>query len=261
MEKNNAFLFVTHKINDEILRRYNKLQQEINDFGELYLLLHQEEEKDNASELVIPEDIAPYLFNIDSLNELDYEPISETITPGSNHFATLQFFLDNSEFKYYWVIEYDVVYTGNWADFFLCFSAFDTDFISSHLERYLNKPHWYWWHSLHLDNITLQTHQYIRSFNPIYRISNRALIFLNDLLKGRKNWGHHEVLIPTALKHWGFSILDFGGDGEFVLPQFEERFYLMPSLYSDGTMRDKPQIREEELLVKQRLLHPVKMKE
>lgn len=80
-------------------------------------------------------------------------------------------------------------------------------------------------------------------------------------MKGRKNWGHHEVLIPTVLKHWGFSILDFGGNGEFVLPQFEERFYLMPSQYPDGTMRDKPQMNEEELLIKDRLLHPVKTSE
>lgn len=106
--------------------------------------------------------------------------------------------------------------------------------------------------------MTLKEHQLIRSFNPIYRISNKALEFLNKLLKGRKNWGHLEVLIPTALNHWGFSILDFGGTGEFVLTQFEEKFYFMPTSLANGTMRDKPHISKTELSVENRLYHPFK---
>lgn len=263
IDKTNVFLFVTHEINNEILSRYHRLQQEIKDLGEVFLLFHKEEDGNNNCILgdMISSDMTPYIFNIDMLNELDYEPIAETIIPGSNHFATLQFFVDNIEFKYYWVIEYDVVYTGNWSDFFLNFNSLEADFISSHIERYSDSPFWHWWNTLYLEDTKLQQHELIRSFNPIYRISNTALAFLNNLLKGRKNWGHHEVLIPTALKHWGFSILDFGGNGEFVLPQFEEKFYLMPSQYNEGTMRDKPVIKEEELLIENKLLHPVKILE
>lgn len=257
----NAVFFVTHIINNEVLDRYYELERDVKDIVKLFLLLHREEDENNIPESEFPENITPYIFNIDSLDKLDYEPIEDTITPGSNHFATLQFFLDHPDFKYYWVIEYDVIYTGKWTNFFLDFDSIDADFIASHIERFSDRPFWYWWDTLHLDSVTLQKHQLIKSFNPIYRISNNALKFLDTLLKGHKNWGHHEVLIPTALKHWGFSILDFGGNGEFVLPQFEERFYLMPSQYVDGTMRDKPQMNEEELLIKDRLLHPVKTSE
>ncbi len=256
--KSNAFLFVTHQINDEILERYYQLREEIKGVGESFFLFHKEEEENNTPELLLSENITSFFFNTDSLNELDYEPIEDTIVPGSNHFATLRFFLDNPDFKYYWVIEYDVIYTGNRSDFFRNFNSGDADFISSHIERFPDKPHWYWWNTLHLEKITLQKHQLIRSFNPIYRISHPALVFLDHLLKGRKNWGHHEVLIPTALKYEGFKLLDFGGKGEFVLPQFEEKFYLMPSEYTTGTMRDKPQISKKELSIKNKLLHPVK---
>lgn len=256
-----AFLFVTHEINDEILSKYNKLQQETEDLGQSFFLFHKEENVNDYNyklEYIYSANITPYIFNVDTLDKLDYEPIAETIIPGSNHFATLQFFLDNSHFNYYWVIEYDVVYTGDWIDFFQNFNFLDADFISSHIERFRDKPFWYWWDTLNLQGITLQEHQLIRSFNPIYRISKIALIFLDNLLKGRNNWGHHEVLIPTTLNYWGFKILDFGGSGEFVLPQFEEKFYLMPSPLLNGTMRDKPQISETELLIKNKLLHPVK---
>lgn len=261
MERNriDAFLFVTHKIDKEILDRYYTLQQCVKEIGKSFFLLNKEVDYSiNTQKYVIPSNITPYIFNDNTLDELDYEPIAETIIPGSNHFATLQFFLDNPKFKYYWVIEYDVVYNGNWTDFFQNFMNLEVDFISSHIERFPDKPFWYWWDTLHLNDIVVHNHQLIKSFNPIYRISNNALCFLNNLLKGRKCWGHHEVLIPTVLKYGGFKILDFGGSGEFVLPQHEEKFYLMPSQYTNGTMRHMPQIEESEMLIKNKLLHPVK---
>ena len=259
-----AFLFVTHEINDEIFNRYYKLQQETENIGQSFFLFHKKVDENDSnsdnSESILFSKIKPYIFNENSLDKLDYEPIEETIIPGSNHFAILQFFLDNPGFDNYWVIEYDVIYNGDWAEFFGSFNFLDADFISSHVERFPEKPLWYWWNTLHLDNTKLQKRQLIRSFNPIYRISKGALRFLDNLLKGRRNWGHHEVLIPTALKYWGFKILDFGGSGEFVLPQFDEKFYLMPSTESNGTMRDTPPISEMESLMKNKLLHPVKIK-
>lgn len=255
----NAVLFVTHIINNEVLDRYYELERDVKDIGKLFLLLHREEDENNIPESEFPENITPYIFNIDSLDKLDYEPIEETITPGSNHFATLQFFLDHLDFKYYWVIEYDVIYTGKWTNFFLDFDSIDADFIASHIERFPDNPFWYWWDTLYLNNIVLDKHQLIKSFNPIYRISNGALEFLNNLLKGRDNWGHHEVIIPTALNYFNFKILDFGGNGEFVLPQFEEKFYLKPSQYTKGTMRDSPKFELTESKLANKLYHPIKL--
>ena len=124
--------------------------------------------------------------------------------------------------------------------------------------RFPDKPDWYWWDSLHLDGIELEKHQLIRSFNPIYRISNGALTFLDDFLKGRKHWGHHEVLIPTVLEYARFKLLDFGGNGEFVLPQFKDRFYLKQPVTNLGTMRFRPFVEQSELVLPDKLFHPVK---
>lgn len=252
----NAFLFVTHKVDVEVLERYSKLECEVRNFGKSFFLLNQEEGEE--VEFVLPENSTPYIFNTHSLDKLDYEPIEETIIPGSNHFATLQFYLDNPHYMHYWVIEYDVIYTGNWSDFFIHFSSIDVDFIASHMERFSSNPYWYWWNTLHLDNVRLDGHQLIRSFNPIYRISNKALLYLDQLLKGRRNWGHHEVLIPTALNYSKFRILDLGGNGEFVPMEFVDKFYLMRNGANEGSMRDKPPIREDELNQRNMLLHPCK---
>lgn len=262
MEDNhtNAILFVTHIVNDEVLERYAKLEQEVKGFGKSFFLLHQEEDDDSFNP-DIPEKVFPYIFNIDSFNRLNYNPIEDTIIPGSNHFATLQFYLDHPEFNYYWVIEYDVIYTGRWNEFFMHFESMDADFMASHLERFTDHPHWYWWKSLHLDKIRLHLDQLIRSFNPIYRISNGALSFLDHLLKNRKNAGHHEVMIPTALNYANFKIMDFGGIGKFVPLHFKDRFYSISRYVNDWTMRDKPPIGEEELSIQGKLLHPYKLKD
>ena len=237
----NAFLFVTHRVNEEILERHFELEKETRDIGQAFFLLNKDEDDNNAKKN-LSDKIAPYIFNDNTLNELDYEPIAETIVPGSNHFAILQFYKDNPHFTFYWVIEYDVIYTGKWSTFFENFANIDSDFISSNIGRFADEPYWYWWKSLHLDGVELKSHQLIKSFNPIYRISNKALAFLDDLLKGRKSWGHHEVLIPTALEYAKFKILDFGGK------------HL-------GIMRFRPFLKQSELVLPDKLFHPVKTSE
>lgn len=252
----NAFLFVTHKVNSEILERFLKLQYETKSFGNSFFLINQENNK--VPELDTYDNITPYIFNTNSLNTLNYEPIRETIIPGSNHFATLQFYIDYPIFNYYWVIEYDVIFTGNWSVLFSTLNNVDADFIASHIERFTDNPHWIWWETLHLDNIILQDYQYIKSFNPIYRISNRALSYLDSLLKNRNNWGHHEVLIPTALNHSDFKIQEFGGNGEFALTGCSDCSSFVTNYLNEKTIRYRPPIKKEELCMKNKLLHPCK---
>jgi hypothetical protein len=122
-----------------------------------------------------------------------------------------------------------------------------------------------WWDSLQLKTIDIQREQYIKSFNPIYRVSNRAMKFLDEFLSDG-NVGHHEVLIPTVLNYAGYKIKDWGGTGEFVLPGFENASYLTnPDVhylyYKGSTMRFRPEFTREEieyLKEDNKLYHPVK---
>jgi len=55
-----------------------------------------------------------YIFTDDILYDLNYLPISNSLMPGSNHFPLLKFFTDNPQFDFYWYIESDVVFNGDW---------------------------------------------------------------------------------------------------------------------------------------------------
>jgi hypothetical protein len=258
--KKQVILFSSHLFNDFIIEQYNKLRKAAKDNTDLFLLI--EYEKDSFT---IPDSIKYFPFDVETLNNLKYEPIAETIIPGSNHFQVFQFYKTYPQYEYYWNIEYDVYFNGEWNILFDTFKLIDSDFISSHLERFHQSPNWAWWKSLRLKTIDIPETEYVKSFNPIYRISNKAMAVLDKiLLEG--NSGHHEVLIPTVLNFLGYKINDWGGISEFTLPNFENSFYLTNSnvnnlYYTGSSMRFRPEFNLKELeqgLKDNLLYHPVK---
>lgn len=251
----NVCLLVTHFVNEAILRKYRRIKASFD--GDTVLLIHGEP----SAGADLSDEIDFRIVTDKMLNELGYIRLCETLVPGSNHFLLFWFFLNAPAYEYYWNIEYDVDFSGRWEMFFQEIGRkVEADFISSHLMRYRDDPCWYWWNSLHT-RVVLPLDKRLRSFNPVYRISRRALSYLDSFLKAG-NRGHHEILIPTALYHSSFTLADFGGSGEFVPAAFREKFY-----WSDfrgygipgGTMRFRPafddRVRE---LVRDKLIHPLK---
>jgi hypothetical protein len=186
--------------------------------------------------------------------------IGPSFFPGHVGFPLLQFFRDNADFDYYWVIEYDVRFSGNWRFFFEFFKDRRHDFLTCHIRNYVDEPDWPWW-SLDHPRKSIPLSERLRSFNPIYRLSKAALSFLHESLSDR--WcGHNEVVWPTLLQHNGFKIMDIGGKGRFVPPRMEENFYTESESSSNGalkhgTMRYRPsfwKVGQE----KNKLYHPVK---
>ena len=259
-KKSKVILLATHQINYFIISQYYSIQKGIDYDTDLFLLL----ESDERSKPLIPSNIMYYLFSKETLKSLRYTPILETIIPGSNHFPVFQFFKDHPYYTYYWNIEYDVYFHGNWDVFFKKFESTNADFISSHVEAYNSRPDWGWWSSLSLKTVSIEMTNWIKSFNPIYRISNTALRSLDALLRAG-NSGHHEVLIATLLSNAGFLLMDFGGCGVFTPESIKNMFYQSYSgiddFYSYSTMRYRPVFRPEylqKIVEDNRLYHPVK---
>ena len=252
-------LIVSHQITDTLLSKYYRIQKAFAEYGDVMILLHWEEEEFIPT---IPSDVDFISFTTEDLNTLHYEPIAETIVPGSNHFALLWFYLRHPDYRYYWNIEYDVEFTGDWKVLFDAYRECNVDFIATHLKWYKEDIYWYWWNSYYGTTLEVPNEQRIRSFNPIYRISGVALSFLDGFLKAG-NYGHHEILIPTALYHHGYSIQDFGGKGNFVPQGHEERFYLSNDTtdvrFPYGTMLHKPNFNlPSAYRLENKLFHPVK---
>ncbi|MBP1617163.1 MAG: glycosyl transferase family 2 [Bacteroidetes bacterium] len=222
IKRGSAFLFVSYVFNDDVLQRYKLLSNQIDNAGNVFLLLQM----DKNNSFLEPKDILFYFFNDDTLDSLDYEPLFETIIPGSNHFPMMQFYIDYPDYEYYWVIESNIIYTGNWLDLFKKMPYPCVDFLSPQITNFKEDPCWYWWDSLFMKEKLIKKQDRIKSFNPIFRISNKALGFLDTFLKGRENWGHHELLIPTVLYHNGYIISDFREKVRFVPHDYENKYNL-----------------------------------
>lgn len=242
-----AILIVTNRISKDVIKRYHQLTKAVAKSGDVFVLYHTDNIK-------IPEqfrEIKIETFTDKILSDLHYKPIRETLVPGSNHFPVLNFFLSHPDYSHYWCIEDDVAFSGNWTDFFENVSLHpDYDFITSHIRRYADLPVWPWWKTLAGHQGKLNKNEMLNSFNPIYRISNKALQHIDVCLKSGYT-GHHEVLLPTVLKKAGFKIADFATVDNHVTTVL--------SLCTLGTMRWKPVFLFPSNK-KNKLYHPAKSK-
>lgn len=240
-----AYLIVTQEVSKHVLKLYNKIREAISNEDDVILLFHS-----RASELpAVPEGVKIETFTNKVMKDLGYQPIRTRLVPGSNHFPILNFFLSNPQYDHYWCIEDDVTFSGKWSWFFNKVNAENYDFVTSHIRRYSDLPDWFWWDTYRVPGKDFDTNM-INSFNPIYRISNRALGYVDTSLKAGYR-GHHEVLLPTLLQHGGYSIADLGSVENHVSPHF--------SLCTLGTMRWKPVFFKPGPLIN-KLYHPVKAK-
>ena len=241
-----AVLYLTNKSNEWTLSDFHALEQSLQGMADVYFAYHQQGD-------VLPVSLQNienlFVFTSDVLNELGYTPIEKgKLVPGSNHFPLLKFFKENQCYDYYWLVEDDVRFSGDWKDFFDSFASSTSDFLSSVIETKAENPTWYWWTSLKTGNEVIAEEKLLKSFNPIYRLSSQALVCIDAHL--RIGWmGHYEVLLPTLLYNKGFLLEDFGGEGTFVRPENNAKFY------DDTSMRIAPVLPDDR---KNYLFHPVK---
>lgn len=216
-----VILILCSRMNPWILRQINKWWTVKKTDVDVYVLYHQQGD--------IPEEIKsyPYMaFTSEILHGMGYHPIAATIVPGSNHFPLLKFYLEHPRYDYYWLVEDDVLFTGEWPDFLDKFSQKDSDFVSAYVRSYGEEPDWPWWGSLSgAEEIPLESR--VHSFNPIYRLSSRALAYIHDKL-GQGWSGHHEVLLPTLLLHGGYSVADLNGEGRLLYDEMTHSHLPLP---------------------------------
>lgn len=241
-----AVLYLTTKSNEWTLSAFHALEQSLQGKADVYFAYHQQGD-------VLPVSLQNienlFVFTSDVLNELGYTPIEKgKLVPGSNHFPLLKFYKENQGYDYYWLVEDDVRFSSEWKDFFGSFASCTSDFLSSVIETKAENPTWYWWTSLKTGNEVIAEEKLLKSFNPIYRLSRQALACIDAYL--RIGWmGHYEVLLPTLLYNKGFLLEDFGGEGTFVRPENNAKFY------DDTSMRIAPVLSDDR---KNYLFHPVK---
>jgi hypothetical protein len=254
-----VILYFSHYVHETIGSRYKKIHQDCaNQFD--FCLLY-DNSRDDVSKLKQQcQGIDIYPFCSSELNDLAYPGKSLiSIVPGNAELAVLKYFQSNPQYDYYWVVEYDVCFSGSWNDLFSYFAANQADLLATTIFRHDFAPHWNHWKSLKPAGCELENRDRLRAFMPIYRISNAALRQLHN--EYQKGWsGHFECTVPTILNFCGLKIEDIGGDGEFVAAENINRFYRNTPFnknLSPGTFVYRPKLRR--LGNEQNILwHPVK---
>jgi hypothetical protein len=256
--KKQVFLYLSHRISKPIIKEYMKIRDAAEGIGgDTFFLYHaRSDEIQHPLEAIIN----CYRFTDKGMSELNYPMIGRKMIPGHCHFPLFLFFRDYPDYDFYWIIEYDVRFSGDWRFFFNSFEEVDRDYLACHIREFSREPEWIFWTLQHPEK-SVPIHSRFRSFNPIYRLSRRSLEFME--LSLRDGWcGHQEVVLPTLLFNNGFTMMDFGGSGRFTLPGMENRFYISPrpkvrGTLTNGTMRWRPIFRRTGTKAN-KLYHPVK---
>jgi hypothetical protein len=136
----------------------------------------------------------------------------------------LRFFQEQPDCRWYWLIENDLRFCGNWAELFRELSASDADLLGTTVQSYADNPGWAFWDSLRTGGAEVPPERRVKSFVPLGRFSRR--LFEACDARYRCGWsGHSEVLWATIASEAGFRIEDIGGSGRFTPPARRGRFY------------------------------------
>ena len=222
---NQCIIFGAHYLKGKVVEHLSKLQKDCE--GKYDVWLVYDNSKQDYDPSLVAKDTRTFLFNVESISKKYFMKSCTkrgSLYDGNTTFPILEFYRKHPDYKYYWRIEYDMCFNGNWLALFDYFTDNNVDLLTTTLFRHVFRPDWMWWNSLKTP-FYIRNFDKIRGFLPIARMSKRACKLLYK--KFGQQWnGHDEVVLPTILNHYGLSLEDMGGEGEFVRPENKARFYV-----------------------------------
>jgi len=254
-----AILYLAHSATEPILGRFLELRSECAGRGyDVFLLFDQSRSPAPAisGACVHPFELGSIVALGFPMTALGGKPAG--IVPGHTDYPLIHFFLAHPAYDAYWLVEYDVRYTGSWGHFFDTCGQSGADLLATHVQRFRDNEQWCWWDSLRYQEQPIAGDERVRAFLPTYRLSGPACHLLAD--EYRKGWaGHFEVRLPTVLALNGCTLEDIGGQGDFVRAGNQDRFYLGENTRParEATFRWRPVMAQPGPL-QDKLWHPVK---
>jgi len=258
-----VILYLTHFIDEQVVAEVARLRAECGTAYDVRILLNVAGDRDPRPDRSVP---ATVITRADR-RALSYRARNsgryDSTQPGAPDLAMLAFWARHRTYRHYWLIEYDVRYTGAWRTLFDHFRGDAADLLATTLHRRDTNPGWHHWSSL-IVPVSARGRgpapERIRGFFPLYRLSSAGAACLDAAM--REGWdGIYEVTWPTILNHAGLAIEDIGGDGPFVRPENVNRFYRnTPDIdtLAPGTFVYRPMLRRVRLTAEAVLWHPVK---
>jgi hypothetical protein len=124
-----------------------------------------------------------------------------------------------------WVFEYDVDYAGRWDDLFGQFTGNDSDLLTTTLMHRSEQPKWPHWETAQAP-AWVRDDQWVRSLNPLMRVSRRLLNTYAVAMTDEQWRGHYEFTLVTSALVSGARVEDLGGGGSFTPPDRLSRNYI-----------------------------------
>jgi hypothetical protein len=242
-----AIVLQTHFVDRSTIRSFKKLRSEMPPDCEAFILLHVREGTPRPQRL---EDFPHHFVTTPEIRTPDY-PNKSAIgrewhiwKGGNTDLSALHFYRDKPNFDTYWFIEYDVCFSGKWSALFAAFKDSSADLLTTSLRRANNDPNWMHWWTLQPPDpmLSLDSNDKVCGFMPIFRVSRQAMGTIDRAY--REGWtGHCEATWPTIINLAGLNLEDIGGEGEFVAPGNQNRFYtntLSSPVLSPGSLVMRP---------------------
>lgn len=224
-----AVLFQVHAINQEIVRRLRLLEAGMAPDMDCFLAL---DATASRVRMRVSRELARehrlFFFSRALLERLPSpraqgQWLGRSIRPGLCDLVPQLFRRVHPEYDFVYIVEYDVLYSGDWAAFFSHFRRSEADLLATNVASRSELPDCVHFQGLATDR-SPTPEESLRAFMPICRYSAAALAALEE--RYHRGWrGHFEVLVPTAVRDAGLRLEDFGGDGPFVAPGNRDRFY------------------------------------
>jgi len=186
-----------------------------------------------------------------------------SIMDGHTDLLLLAYWYQHPGYDYYWVIEYDVRYTGNWRRFIASFEDSPADVLATNVLQYDRIPDWsHWQRVVAPPGIPWKAHA-TRAFMPIGRFSSASCRAVDEAY--RSGWGgHNEALWATIAIARDLVVEDIGGKGPFTpAHRWGKHYSSTPTVsrLTPGTFGYRPAKPFAPPLPRGLLWHPVKLKQ
>lgn len=171
-------------------------------------------------------EIEHYVYGPDAIDTLGY-PVKGAarpfkLIPGNCDLVPLLFRRDQPQYDQYWVVEDDVEYSGDIHTLFAGLDGRPGDLLAAHLAR--GYEGWTYASMLRAPGTDITPASSWLVFLTFFRVKGAALDLIDR--QYRAGWNaHSENAWATILKHGGMTVVDIGGNGEFVAEEDRNRRY------------------------------------
>jgi len=251
----NVVLFITHFWDDACTAQIAKLRREL---GGRYDIRVAGYIGDGMPHPAVPDDVPTHFYSTEQLTLVQPDAEPGTWWP---QFVVPRFFMDFPDYGHYWMIEYDVRYTGDWWTLFATLNDPDVAFYGIALQRRAENPIWTHWPSFYAGADMVAPENQIKSFTPLQRLSATGLGVIQAAY--RRGWrGHYEAVWPSAIAHAGLRLEEIGAKGAFTPKSRRGKHYTFTPHDpngSPGSFVYRPTFAEHQIKPSPpRLWHPVK---